>query len=154
DDQFPAQHAHLTLELVLAGRIGHQLNRYGFAFGQFGALVEVREEHHLRAHSRLGADEVQPHRLAPLDDDHLRGVAALDQDHRLLVAAGGEARFDAFLLGEPEEPDDEHNGGEAAERNDNFIRRHGIPPFWLLVGALWTNGNPTSLSRLPALEPV
>ena len=46
-DQLAAQHAHLALELELTGLVGHELDRHGLAFGQFGALPEVGDEHHL-----------------------------------------------------------------------------------------------------------
>lgn len=48
-NQLAAQHAHLALEAILAGLVGRKLHVNLFTFWQFGALVEIGKEHHLRA---------------------------------------------------------------------------------------------------------
>ena len=58
-------------------------------------------------------------------DDHIRRVAALDQDHRLLVAAAGFGGAHALGTLEPEEPDDEGDERQSDERDDPAVRGHG-----------------------------
>ena len=60
-------------------------------FGQLGRAAKVGEEHPFRARRGLLASEPQPHRLAGVDDGHVGGVAALDEDQRLLNSPAGHA---------------------------------------------------------------
>ena len=72
---------------ILAGLLRQQLDGDGLARRQLGALVEVGEDHLVRARGGLLAAEVEADGLAAPDDDDVGRVAALHQDHRLLVAA-------------------------------------------------------------------
>src|SRR3546814_7808124 len=86
DDEPAAKHAHGTGEWELAGLLGHELDRDERAGRQLGALIEVLEDHLIGTRRRLFPAEVETHGLAPADDDGVGRVAALHQDHRLLVA--------------------------------------------------------------------
>ncbi len=79
-DQLAPQHPHLTLEAMLAGLVWGELHGDFFAFGQFGALVEIGKEYHLRAGRTLPAGEAQPHRLPGLHANQIRRIAAFHRD--------------------------------------------------------------------------
>src|SRR3989304_3447849 len=131
--ELPSQHAHLALELELTGFIGHELHGDRLSLGKLGALLEIRKEHHLRTGGRLGPHEVEPHRLSPLDDDHVWRVAALHEHHYLLIAGAREAGFHSGLLHQPEEPDDEGDGGQSDQRDENTIGCHSHLHLELIV---------------------
>src|SRR5262245_6900907 len=107
DNQFSAEHAHRAAETEFPGLLGRQLDWHGYAGGKLGALLEIRENHLVGAGRGLLAAEIQPHRTAAAHDDRIGRIAALHQDHRLLVAAAHLAGAHAACALEPEEPGEE-----------------------------------------------
>ena len=81
------------------------------------ALIEAR-----RAFAR---EHTWADRFAVLHHDHVRGVAAFDQHHRLLIAARGGRRADAALARAPEEPGDPDDQRQAGQYDQDVRRAHG-----------------------------
>src|SRR5262245_33582431 len=106
DDEASAKHAHRAREREFTRFLGKELERNGLAGRQFGALLEVRKDHFVGARRGLFAPEVQTYRAPAAHDDGVRRVAALHQDHRLLITAARLPGPHAFGSLEPEEPDD------------------------------------------------
>src|SRR5216683_4079445 len=94
-----------------------------------GTLPKIVEDDHLRASRRFLTTEVEAHRLAVLDHDHVRGVATLDQDHRLLVATRGERRTLSTFAWSPEEPGNTYHQRQSSEKNQKIGECHGCVSF-------------------------
>ena len=113
-DQLAMQHPHLALEVVLARFIGGKLEADGLSSRQLSALVEIRKKDHLRATGCLLAGEVQAHRLAGFDHQHIWSVTAFDNNVGLLNATG-VFQVGTFLLGEEKVPDYQYRQNDGTQ---------------------------------------
>jgi hypothetical protein len=93
---------------------------------EIGALLKIREDHLVRARSSLLAAKIQPDRPTMADDDRVRRIAALHQDHRLLVTSHGLDCAQSSRTLEPEEPDDEQNSRYSKQRENPAIGSHDL----------------------------
>src|SRR5215470_8185516 len=96
DNEASAKHAHRAREREFTRFLGKELDRNGLAGWQFGALLEVRKDHFVGARGGLFAPEVQPYRSSAAYNDGVRRVAALHQNHGLLVTAARLTGANAF----------------------------------------------------------
>src|SRR5204862_4435767 len=97
--------------------------------GQVAGDAEVAEDDLLTARTRLVAVEVQPHRDAPLDGDHVGRIAALDGYVDLLHAARADLCLRPLPLAE-EVPEDKADQNNATDHDGNLACVHdAFPPY-------------------------